>query len=181
MSLPGSRLFWPAVRRAWHGVVRPRSFYPRRSEWARQRAGTLQLLRPKGMAVAVGLGGGGRRDFRAARLFATPLLHLLLALGLDLRLLPLAPLLLLFLRRTRGVPTLLVSLLGRKDVFRRTGLGRFRYCKRCYGGLQSAWPRRDSRSGIWPQGRGRRRQCRGRLGRIAGQRRRRPNRNCDRG
>ena len=81
----------------------------------------------------------------------------------------------------RGVPAFLVSLLGRKDVFRRTGLCRFRCCKRCYGGLQSAWPRRDSRSGIWPQGRGRRRQCGRRLGRIAGQRRRRPNRNRARG
>ena len=56
MSLAGSRLFWPAVRRPWHGVARPRSFYPRRSEWTRQRARMKQLSRAKGWRSWLALG-----------------------------------------------------------------------------------------------------------------------------
>ena len=59
-------------------------------------------------------------------------------------------LLLLLLRRTRGVATVLISLLGRKTFSAGLGWRRVRCCRRCCGWLRPARPRRDRRSGIWP-------------------------------
>ena len=64
------------VRRALHGVARPRSSIRRRSRVGERNGHGWQQL-PRAERWRSGcLRGGGRRDFRAARLFATPLLHL---------------------------------------------------------------------------------------------------------